>query len=122
MPTLKCNNCGKEINNVPNMWDRNEKCINCNGYFSEIQQQGYSSISNQLNQIGQDIGNNIGSIPHIIIGKERKNPMNIKNPKLSIEDKGYEQYEKIRKWGLWIIISLVVGYAVYRIMFAILGI
>ena len=33
---IKCNNCGKIIENVPINWNRNERCLNCNGYFTEL--------------------------------------------------------------------------------------
>lgn len=119
MPIVQCQNCGKEVN-APINWNRNERCINCNGYFSEVQ-QGYPSISNQLNKIGQDMGNNIGSIPHIIIGKDKKTPnLNTQNTNLGYPnqpiDKSYEKFEKYRQYGMWIIILAVIGYAGFRII------
>jgi len=119
MPIVKCQICGKQVN-VPINWNRNERCTNCNGYFVEISQnQGYPSISNQLNQIGNDMGNNISSIPHIIIGKDKKTSnLNTQNTNLGYQtppDEGYEKFEKYRQYGMWIIILLVVGYAAFEI-------
>jgi len=120
MPIIKCQNCGKQVN-APDNWNRNTKCTSCGFYFSEIQQnQGYPSISGQLNEIGRDMGNNISSIPHIIIGKDKKTPnLNTQNANLGYPatqlDKDYNRFEKIRIYGMWGIILLVIGYAGFRI-------
>lgn len=125
MVIVKCQNCGKELN-APVNWNRNEKCNTCGGYFTEV--QGYPSVSNQLNQIGQDIGNNISQVPHIYLGKggfsttnpdtqktQKTKNLNTQNTNLDGLDKGYEKFEKIRQYGMWIIILLVIGYAGFRI-------
>jgi len=132
---IKCNNCNKIIENVPINWNRNERCLTCNGYFTEltnVNQNQYPSISGQLNEIGKDMRENIGSIPHIIIGKDRntqqiKNNQNLntQNPNLGYPtpkvDKGYELFEKLRRYGLYAAIIAVIGYAIFRLLGIFLG-
>lgn len=127
MKTLKCNKCNKIINNAPDNWDRNEKCLTCNGYFSEINQ----------NNSGLGISNVTENIPHIYLGKEgfstsnqpkpnktQKSP-NSNTQKDNLEcpedDKGYKLYENIRKWAFIVLLCLVIGYAGYRIILAMFG-
>ena len=126
MPKVQCNNCKKQVN-APENWNRNEKCTTCDSYFSEINNQlQVPSISSQLNEIGRDMGNNISSIPHIIIGKDRNTQQKQNNPNLNTQnanlgypapqlDKDYNKFEKIRMYGMWGIILLVIGYAGFRI-------
>ena len=75
---------------------------------------------------------NIGSIPHIIIGKDRntqqiKNNQNLntQNPNLGYPtpkvDKGYELFEKLRRYGLYAAIIAVIGYAIFRLLGIFLG-
>ncbi len=93
----------------------------------------YKSINQQFREQAVDIRNNI---PHIVIGKDKpknynypnpnlcpycKRPFNLINQKPSIPineaDKQEKLFSNIRKWGLWIVISIVIGYAIYRLLF-----
>ena len=85
-----------------------------------------------------NIPNISSNIPHIYLGKEgfstnnqpnpNKPPNNPNlntqntNPGGSNDDKGYELYEKIRKWAFIGILCIVMGYAGYRIILSIFGI
>ncbi len=121
---LICTKCNRivEISN----WDSRATCKNCGGYFQPLNSS--YNLTNQFQQIGQDFSN----IPHVTIGKEgfRVNKTNqpIQNP-YNPQNMPYNQpqnrnlpypednlYEKIRKYAFWIMISLVSGYAIWRIV------
>ena len=104
----------------------------------------YKPIEQQFRETAQEIGNNRKNIPHLVIGKGGiqtnnqnmqnypqnycpycKRPYNYTNmppntnfkPQNRPEDKDYKDtFTKIRNWGLWIAISIVIGYAVYRLL------
>lgn len=90
----------------------------------------YKSINDQFRETAQDIR---GNIPHLVIGKQGlntnqnnnpicpycKRPFNqiYQNKPVNIQEKDYTNtFNKIRNWGLWIVISLVIGYAAYRLL------
>jgi len=82
----------------------------------------YKSLGNTFETMANDLNRNV---PHIIIGKNKTNYPNplppirpafkpyINQPKKNIED----TYRKIVKYAMWIAISLVVGYVIYKLVF-----
>lgn len=98
----------------------------------------YKPIEQQFNESARDIRNNMNNMPRLVIGKDKPNnlPMNYcpyckrpfiqqlnipiyqNKPQGNDKDKDYDKlYSNIRKWGIMIAISVVVGYAIYRLVF-----
>ena len=79
---IKCLGCGKIVD-VPNNYDRQATCSNCNSNFTELNQ--VPSISTSLDQIGNQFQQIRQNIPHITIGKQGINtntPIQQNNPNL----------------------------------------
>lgn len=129
---IKCLRCNRTVN-VQENWDRNATCSQCGGYFQEISQQSQNySVSGQFQQLGQKIQ----GVPHIILDNKRiytqksqpliqnyPQPQNIpynvpQNANLPYTK---NKYDKIKEIGLWVMVTLVVSYAAYRIILAFLG-
>jgi|SRR3972149_1664079 len=68
----------------------------------------YPSVSNELEKGMQGINQGIQNIPHVMIG-------NTNQPGIQYTPQEAQRMNSIKKWGLWILISLVVGYSVWRI-------
>jgi hypothetical protein len=91
----------------------------------------YKPIEQQFRETAGDIRNNI---PRIVIGQNKPMSPNYPNyPNKNIcpyckrpyyntsmlpteDEKRDKLFSNIRKWGLWIVISLVLGYAIYRLL------
>ena len=92
------------------------------------------NLSNQFQKMGNDISSNI---PHIKIGKDGINTGNSRitqnrplqsnnnqNPSNSIIDKDFftpkqeKLLNKIKNWGIIAVIASVIGYAIWRLLFA----
>jgi len=126
MIQIRCQKCGRVLQAPPN-WERRATCNNCGGYFQELNSS--YNLSNQFQQIGNQFQSNI---PSIMIGKEgiytqkqgypNPNPPSQQNmpynPPQNVNFPHPEDdlYEKIRKYALWIVVSVVIGYAVWRII------
>jgi len=140
MADIQCTNC-KKIVRVPDNWPREAICNTCGGSFVEVgksnqQNMQRYNISNQFQGIGNQLQS---SIPHISIGrgglstKSTRNTPNSplqppqlpisQNPRQSIIDPDVftpnqeKLLNKVKNWGMIIIIALVIGYAAWRIFF-----
>lgn len=132
MVQIKCNGCGRILNVMPN-WDRQGTCQNCGNYFSDLNQRNFQPNRNSLNNTFNQLGNQINSnVPHLYIGSngistKQQAPYPNQKVKPNYPPKTYQYpnfktkeqiiFEKVRWWGLAIAVSLVIGYAVYRILF-----
>ena len=137
---IQCQNC-KKIVRVQDNWPREAICNTCGGSFVEVgksnqQNMKRYNISNQFQGIGNQLQS---SIPHISIGtggfstKRAQNTPNMplqtpqspisQTPSQGITDSDFftpkqeKMLKKVKNWGMILIISLVIGYAAWRIFF-----
>jgi len=69
----------------------------------------YKPLGENLQEGMKDLNSGIRGIPHIIIGKDKeKKPL--------FNEKEALWIEKIKKWGLVLIVLIIVGYALFRII------
>lgn len=129
MNQIKCQKCGKIINNVPDNWDRNFKCNNCGGYFTEIDNNSNPySITDQFRSMGTDIRNNM---PRIVIGKTEPVQNSPQNQKTSLPRSSNQQIRPIEEplelkqrrllakaefWIFAVVMILVLGFAAWRLL------
>ncbi len=128
---IRCIKCGRIVN-VPDNWNRQFTCNTCGGYFQEIN-QNYQRPGLNLDGIGQEFSK-LGDFPHIMVGKgiysQKPNypyptnnlpNLNAQNQNLAYPSQPMTFVDKyadtIKKWALWICVSLIIGYAVWRIFF-----
>ena len=125
---IRCLGCKRTLNN-PN-WNPKDICSFCKSNFVPIQQSRQGNLGTQFEEIGNTFSGI--NIPHIIIGNEgittnkqipRKNYQNNQMNYQNNQNQNYQETwvdkyaDKIKQWALYVCISLVVGYAVWRIFF-----
>ena len=127
---IQCTKCGRILEN-PN-WNPKDNCKVCGGYFTWIDTPQFP-MQNYPNPLPNT--NDLPEIPHIYLGKNgfstkpMNNPIQPSNnrPRVpqnvdsKVEERGYNRNEKIRIYGFYVLLSLVIGYAVYRIIKMFIG-
>jgi hypothetical protein len=78
----------------------------------ESRQINYKSLGENLQEGMKDLNKGINSIPHLVIGK--KDETTSQKPLFSGKEALW--IEKIKKWGLVLIVLIIVGYALFRII------
>ena len=129
---IQCTKCGRRLNN-PN-WNKKDTCKVCGGYFQQITPQFPMQNTGYPNPLPNT--NELPEIPHIYLGKggfstkpiqtpnqpQNNRPMRPQNANSKVkEERIYNLYEKIRIYGFYVLLSLVIGYAVYRIIKMFIG-
>jgi len=130
---IRCTGCNRILEN-PN-WNPQDTCKICGSNFIPNTPQFPVQNPNYHNPLPQSFP----EIPHVYLGKNgfstnpiqnnpqpQNNPMyppqNVNSPvKKDKEVRTYDLYEKIRLYGFYICISLVIGYAVWRIIKLFIG-
>jgi len=124
---IQCTKCGRILDN-PN-WNPKDTCKYDNGYFRPVNNptfpvQNYNPLPNPQE---------LPEIPHFYISKSgfstnpntinqppRNNPPRMPQTKkpqaIDKEERIYNLYEKIRIYGFYVLLSLVIGYALYRVI------
>lgn len=73
----------------------------------------YKEIGQNLEEGMKGLGNQIRSMPHLVIGKENTNPAEPKKP--IFNEKESKVVDNIKKWGLILIVLIIIVYSIYRI-------
>jgi hypothetical protein len=74
----------------------------------------YKSLSDSLGESANQLGNNIRSLPHVVIGNKSKDHTPIPSKGL-FNDKEQDIINKITKYGLIIAVVIIILYAIVRI-------
>ncbi len=124
---IQCLGCGRIIEN-PN-WNQKDNCKVCGYLFRPLPQ---FPMQNNNNQNYNPLPNiqDLPQMPHVYLSKNGfsmnkpipqpnnrpRMPQNVNPPVKNNEERLYSLYEKIRIYGFYVLLSLVIGYAAYRII------
>jgi len=134
-----CPKCNRILENPD--WNPQDTCKDCGSRFIPLNNQG-SNLGNQFQQIGQEFSNIRQNIPHLYVGKQEINTQNpmiqkkVNSTPLKTPQNAYvsgsnpyinpdltpklDFYDKLRKWGILFLISVVIVYAGYRVILSFL--
>ena len=77
----------------------------------------YKPLEQNLEQGLSQLGNQVKSIPHIVIGKQDSiSLMNNKEQNNIFNEKEQAFINKLKKWGIIIAVGVIVIYVIYRIL------
>jgi hypothetical protein len=99
---------------IPDNYPTNAACSVCKGNFTELNSSNPYNISSQINQMGNTFKNMRNNIPHIKIGKDSTGNKGVSD---FFTPQQEEILNKIKSYGIILIIAIVVGYAIFRIFF-----
>jgi len=125
---IRCTGCSRTLEN-PN-WNPQDTCKNCGRHFISINTPQFPMQNpNPLPNL-----QSFPEIPHVYLGKSgfstnkptpnQNNavypPQNTYSPVK--EERTYDLYEKIRLYGFYVCVALIIGYAAWRIIKLFIGI